>query len=415
MIALIADDLTGANDTGVQYKKNGYKTIVKVNSDFNMNDIKKYDVVSINADSRILDMKSGYTKVFDIANRFNDIEYEYIYKKMDSVFRGNIGTEIEAVLDAVNPDITLAAPSFPANGRVVKNGYSYMLDGNGELGKSIINVTDLIQKELNRPIENISIDTVRKGTDQLISYIESRLKEGVNVFLADAINDGDLKIIAEVYKKINKKIVFCGSAGLAQQLAIISPKMTEIDYVNEGGITLLVVGTRNKATLSQTNNIKEAYNLPVFHVKVDEIIDGNQEDVINSIIDEVAGYISKGKKLVILKTSIEDENEFEESLKQDSNEVMKSQKIVKTLGEIVKQLNKLVNLKYIVSTGGDTSMQICESLKAQGIELIDEIEPGIPIGKIVGGDADGILIVTKSGGFGTDNVFIKIMEYIKNI
>lgn len=386
MIALIADDLTGANDTGVQYKKNGYKTIVKVNSDFNMNDIKKYDVVSINADSRILDMKSGYTKVFDIANRFNDIEYEYIYKKMDSVFRGNIGTEIEAVLDAVNPDITLAAPSFPANGRVVKNGYSYMLDGNGELGKSIINVTDLIQKELNRPIENISIDTVRKGTDQLISYIESRLKEGVNVFLADAINDGDLKIIAEVYKKINKKIVFCGSAGLAQQLAIISPKMTEIDYVNEGGITLLVVGTRNKATLSQTNNIKEAYNLPVFHVK-----------------------------LVILKTSIEDENEFEESLKQDSNEVMKSQKIVKTLGEIVKQLNKLVNLKYIVSTGGDTSMQICESLKAQGIELIDEIEPGIPIGKIVGGDADGILIVTKSGGFGTDNVFIKIMEYMKNI
>lgn len=177
----------------------------------------------------------------------------------------------------------------------------------------------------------------------------------------------------------------------------------------------MVVGTRNKATLSQTNNIKEAYNLPVFHVKVDEIIDGNQEDVINSIIDEVAGYISKGKKLVILKTSIEDENEFEESLKQDSNEVMKSQKIVKTLGEIVKQLNKLVNLKYIVSTGGDTSMQICESLKAQGIELIDEIEPGIPIGKIVGGDADGILIVTKSGGFGTDNVFIKIMEYIKNI
>lgn len=76
----------------------------------------------------------------------------------------------------------MAAPSFPANGRVVKNGYSYMLDGNGELGKSIINVTDLIQKELNRPIENISIDTVRKGTDQLISYIESRLKEGVNVF-----------------------------------------------------------------------------------------------------------------------------------------------------------------------------------------------------------------------------------------
>ncbi|NLK64498.1 MAG: four-carbon acid sugar kinase family protein, partial [Tissierellia bacterium] len=379
MIAVIADDLTGANDTGVQYKKSGYKTIVKINSDFNMNDIENYDVVSINADSRILDMKSGYIKVLNIADRFNDIEYEYIYKKMDSVFRGNIGTEIEAVLDAVNPDITLAAPSFPANRRVVKNGYSYMLNDEGELGKSIINVTELIQRELNRSIENISLDIVREGTDHLISYIESRLQDGVNVFLADAINDGDLKIIAEVYKKINKKVVFCGSAGLAQQLAIINPKMTEIDYVNEDGITLLVVGTRNKSTLSQTNNIKEAYNLPVFDVNVSEIIDGKQDNLIKRIIDEVNCYITKGNKLIILKTSKDDEIEFEESLKQDSNEVMKSQKIVKTLGAIVKQLNKLVNLKYIVSTGGDTSMQICKSLNAQGIELIDEIEPGIPI------------------------------------
>lgn len=415
MIAVIADDLTGANDTGVQYKKYGYKTIVKVDSDFNMNDLNNYDVISINADSRILDMKSGYIKVFNIAKELNGIEYEYIYKKMDSVFRGNIGTEIEAVLDAVNPDITLAAPSFPANRRVVKNGYSYMINDNEELGESMVNVTDLIQRELNRSIENISIDVVREGTDHLISYIESKLEDGVDVFLVDAINDDDLRIVAEVYKKINKKIVFCGTAGLAQQLALICPKMAKIDYVNEDGINLLVIGTRNKSTLSQTNNIQEAYNLPVFDVLVSEIINGNEESIIENVIDNVSSFISKGNKLIILKTCKEDESEFEERLKQDPNEVTKSQKIVRTLGAIVKQLNKLVNLKYIVTTGGDTSMQICKSLDAEGIELIDEIEPGIPIGKIVGGDADGILIVTKSGGFGTDNIFIKIIEYIKSI
>ena len=33
MIAIIADDLTGANDTGVQYKKNGYSTTVKIMND----------------------------------------------------------------------------------------------------------------------------------------------------------------------------------------------------------------------------------------------------------------------------------------------------------------------------------------------------------------------------------------------
>src|SRR5690554_854228 len=129
MIVVIADDLTGANDTGVQYKTNGYKTIVKIDyASFNVNNLKNYDVVSINADSRILDMKSSYNRVYEIAKKCNASEYEYIYKKMDSVFRGNIGSEIEAVIDAVSPEITLVAPSFPANGRVVKEGFSYLIN-----------------------------------------------------------------------------------------------------------------------------------------------------------------------------------------------------------------------------------------------------------------------------------------------
>ena len=60
-------------------------------------------------------------------------------------------------------------------------------------------------------------------------------------------------------------------------------------------------------------------------------------------------------------------------------------------------------------------MQICKSINAEGIELLDEIAPGIPIGEIKGGTANGAIIVTKSGGFGAEDIFTKIIDYIEDI
>ena len=45
--------------------------------------------------------------------------------------------------------------------------------------------------------------------------------------------------------------------------------------------------------------------------------------------------------------------------------------------------------------------------------MFKEIEPGVPLGEIVGGSLGGLKIVTKAGGFGSPDVFRLGMDVIK--
>ena len=65
-----------------------------------------------------------------------------------------------------------------------------------------------------------------------------------------------------------------------------------------------------------------------------------------------------------------------------------------------------------MATGGDTAFNVCEALGSDGIELTDEIVPGVPIGILREGVADGSSMVTKSGGFGEEDTLVKVVNYI---
>ena len=67
----------------------------------------------------------------------------------------------------------------------------------------------------------------------------------------------------------------------------------------------------------------------------------------------------------------------------------------------------------IMVTGGTTALMLLEGLSGDGIEVLQEIEPGVPLGRIVGGTLDGMSILTKAGGFGSPDVFCTGLEIMK--
>ncbi len=73
--AVIADDLTGSLDTGLQFRKKGLTTLVPLSA-------KKIDrpaqVLIINTDSRNLPGKIAYGKVYRVAQ---GLKAKFIYKK----------------------------------------------------------------------------------------------------------------------------------------------------------------------------------------------------------------------------------------------------------------------------------------------------------------------------------------------
>jgi len=68
-------------------------------------------------------------------------------------------------------------------------------------------------------------------------------------------------------------------------------------------------------------------------------------------------------------------------------------------------------LPLITRSGGDTASHVCRALRAQAIELHDEVEAGIARGTLRGGVFDGIAVVTKSGAFGDSGALIAVTDF----
>jgi uncharacterized protein YgbK (DUF1537 family) len=69
----------------------------------------------------------------------------------------------------------------------------------------------------------------------------------------------------------------------------------------------------------------------------------------------------------------------------------------------------------LVLTGGETAAFVLEALDAASIMLAGELGPGIPWGIVEGGVADGCVVVTKSGGFGSREALVHVFDCCSQI
>jgi uncharacterized protein YgbK (DUF1537 family) len=84
------------------------------------------------------------------------------------------------------------------------------------------------------------------------------------------------------------------------------------------------------------------------------------------------------------------------------------------MGILARKLIDSCCFPVILTTGGDTSLEVCKRLDIAGIEPLAEICPGIPIGRISGGICDNQYIITKSGRFGNNDSLVEIVNYISS-
>jgi uncharacterized protein YgbK (DUF1537 family) len=87
--------------------------------------------------------------------------------------------------------------------------------------------------------------------------------------------------------------------------------------------------------------------------------------------------------------------------------------IATAIGDIVGRLVDERIIQSLIITGGDTALHVLIALEAKGIQLEEEILAGIPAGRLFGGKAHNIPIVTKAGGFGTPMALLKVIEHLQ--
>jgi uncharacterized protein YgbK (DUF1537 family) len=124
MIGVIADDLTGAAELGALGWRLGLQTEVQ----FAGESVHDAELVCVDTDSRSCDEKEAAARAAAVARTLLQAGATFIYKKVDSVLRGQVTAEVEAILQQAGLSLALLIPANPALGRIISNGH-YFVDG----------------------------------------------------------------------------------------------------------------------------------------------------------------------------------------------------------------------------------------------------------------------------------------------
>jgi len=222
---IIADDLTGAGDTGIQYQKAGHRVYVSLNAK-HIDIPDDADVIIINSDSRYLSPKEAYECVSTTAITCKAKGITQFYKKIDSTLRGNIKEEIDGLLDALDFSAAIISPSAPDINRTVKRGYCFIGDvmiHNSESGKDLLNPVSssyipdhFLSNGINRSVV-LSVEELNKPFYELKKIIEHLIASGIRYIICDAESKNDLASISELRNM--EDLLLVGSSGLADLLA----------------------------------------------------------------------------------------------------------------------------------------------------------------------------------------------------
>ena len=181
---VIADDLTGSNATCSLFKKIGLRaaSILKLQGDINYD----VDVISYSTASRGLDKEEAYKKVSEAIKILKNKDVLVYNKRIDSTLRGNIGTEINAMLDNLEDDrIAIVIPSYPDSGRIVVNK-TMLVNGvlleNSDAGKDPKTpiktscVESLIQKGIKYSSTYFTLSDIEQPIEEIVKKIQEAIK-----------------------------------------------------------------------------------------------------------------------------------------------------------------------------------------------------------------------------------------------
>ena len=418
---VIADDLTGSNATCSLFKKIGLRaaSILKLQGDRNYD----VDVISYSTASRGLDKEEAYNKVSEAIKILKNKDVLVYNKRIDSTLRGNIGTEINAMLDNLEDDrIAIVIPSYPDSGRIVVNK-TMLVNGvlleNSDAGKDPKTpiktscVESLVQKDIKYSSTYFTLSDIEQPIEEIVKKIQEAIKKS-RVLIFDAVNNEDIIKISKaiIHSDIDIVTVDPGPFTL-----YYSKELQKKNHLEKK--ILMVIGSVTATTKKQIEYILQEEDIFLVKMKVEDFF---EKETCLKEIERVIAYIKKGiasYDLFLVTTSpIGDEKKADlQKLAENLNTTVEeiSKIIANTLTEtIVKILKETQKFEGIYSSGGDITIALLEKLKAIGVEIREEVIPLAAYGRIIGGDFPNLKLVSKGGMVGDEKTIKLCLHKIKN-
>jgi D-threonate/D-erythronate kinase len=416
-LVVISDDLTGALDTAVQFTQCGVKTTVLFRNELTIPDPLP-DVLVINTESRHLPYDQAYERVFRLVNVWNERGVAGFYKKTDSVLRGNIGSEFAAILDATGAHRIYYFPAYPQNGRTTKNGIQYYNGipiSESELGKDLLsplmssNIELLLLSQMDPRITNV----LTLGTEDAIPEAKVTLRREVLIF--DAESDEEMSLRSKQLRYEKQLDIIAGCAGFARYLPDIFclPKESTKQLRYTDGF-LFVCGSLNPISKRQIQYAEEAGFIRIHLSPEQMLLPGYlATDDGRAFISALRIKCQTGTPVIVDVISdggLDATQKYAVKISLKPEEI--SAQINMRIGELLNYWVAFGLDHTLMITGGDTLLSLIEHVPCSSMMPIQELSHGIVV-SIVRVENRDIQVISKSGGFGTENDVVKVWQSIQ--
>ncbi|HYJ42572.1 MAG TPA: four-carbon acid sugar kinase family protein [Steroidobacteraceae bacterium] len=410
---IIADDLTGAADTASAFARRRLPATVvwgEETSDSHPDLI----ALAYDAGTREFDAVEAARRHRDALHRFLRPGM-HVYKKIDSTLRGNPAEEVAAMLDVLlaqqSDARVVLTTAFPALRRTVRDGLVHV---HGialpftefwpeERDPELANLVNMLESA-GVHSRLLSLSSVRSDPAALSSAL-ARVATSAGrpaVTVCDAETTDDLERIATASLDAGVTC-FVGSAGLAHALAkwVARNSMRRITTpmcAGEKRGALVVVGSRASASRAALSPVLALPN--VFGISVQSsMLSGDLQSAAHAeIAQRVAAKLASGVDVVV-------------DISQTAAGAGSDARLVTALASLLAPLARQASA--LVVTGGETAAAVLTRAGVSGIRLVDEIEPGIPLGLTLG--EISVPAVTKAGGFGNEECLKRIVSRLRFI
>ncbi len=425
--AVIADDLTGGNATGVLLKQLNYRAITVLNTEnFKPEFLGGCDCVIYPTDSRSLSPEEAYRRVYDSTRLLSSPEVKVYSKRIDSTLRGNVGVEIDAMLDCLGDDyVAVLAPAFPSSGRVVCGGY--MLVNGIPLHKTdiaidpkspvkISEVAAVVRSQSKNQLSSFYLKDLMDGPQALAQSMLAAVKSGSRILSCDCISQDDLDLIADACICSGLKVVAVCPGVFT---ATLTRKLVKPHEQQEQARILAVVGTVHPLAKVQLDEFFLSQQTNRIEVNTVELIESpeRREAEIARVTQGILEHYSQYSVSVVTGDGLQPEKRinfapYTARYHCSLDEV--TALINGSFGEIARRiLEAAPAFKGIYSSGGDITVEVCRKMETSGIDLADEVLPLAAFGSFMDGPFKGVKIITKGGSQGKSDAISRCIAYLK--
>ncbi|UZG45173.1 3-oxo-tetronate kinase [Caldimonas thermodepolymerans] len=415
VLGVVADDFTGATDVASMLVRAGMRTVQAIGV--------PQGPVPDDADAVVVALKSRTAPVEQAvreslaalrwlqAGGARQFYFKYC-STFDSTPAGNIGPVAEALLEALDSDFTIACPAFPENGRTVYRGHLFvgdrLLSESGMQHHPLTPMTDanlvrVLQAQSRARVGLVRRDTVAQGAQALRAAFEALRRDGVRLAVVDAIEDDDLRHIAQACDGL--PLVTAGS-GVALGLPAVyaargwlQPDAQAAAWPPAGGAAAVLSGSCSEATNAQVAHWIEA-GRPAWRIDVRQLAAG--APVAAQALAWARERMAQQPVLVYATA----QPEVVRAVQAELGAQRAGALVEQALAAIAQGLAE-AGVQRLVVAGGETSGAVVQALGIARLRIGATIAPGVPWTRAEGRP---LWLALKSGNFGAPAFFSQALQ-----